>query len=613
MKLLFLLFSFVNIINNKIKIECVYEQLEEIKYVYGDYSIFERENDIEILYKNQRLDLLDCKFNYKAIYDNDVLTIFYKFSNNDYLNINKYSKGKLSSSIKVDNKFIGVFDILYYKSNYIFVSSVLEYENQIISSYVYSKDHLQEKNGIILVFDSNLKIINCAVYGGVLNDVFQNINIDPYDESIYITGYKDQNSGYDFGNGGNGNKGYLLIEIDLNLDIKNYLVLKEEIKTIEFNDYLTIYSNNYIYLLNDDLLLVSSLKLASDCVFGYKMTNNYYAVFNQNNLKIYDYNKKELIDTYYFDEIGGIDEVSIENDFVYLKVQDKLYKTFYYDKSLQNKVFNYDIKELEDMDLKVLGIPRDFELKDIKYEEGYNRSIFGVYKMTLNYELFTIDCKMEILDRCNITNSYIYPVGYKIKFSGIAYLNGTEISNNYVIPEEGTYELKLIGKDKEIIYHFKAYNMDLYYQDEDLKYWDYEIYKNDVISFNVNYNNQYIVKEVIVNNEYYEFIDDNKNNVITLNFKSNDSGLYSYKINKIIYEYNGREYIENINHCIIIKVLEDKISLVNDFYNDEKQFVFDVSIIENYNLRFFKIQTSEDVDNYVYVPIREGNINCKIS
>ena len=44
------------------------------------------------------------------------------------------------------------------------------------------------------------------------------------------------------------------------------------------------------------------------------------------------------------------------------------------------------------------------------------------------------------------------------------------------------------AKNKETIYNFKVYEMDIFYQDEDLKHWDYEIYENQVLSLNIKYN-----------------------------------------------------------------------------------------------------------------------------
>jgi len=157
-------------------------------------------------------------------------------------------------------------------------------------------------------------MINYNILGGTLNDYFSKIYINNYDESIYIIGGKDQNSGYDFGYGGNGVKGYLFVQIDSSLQINNYLVFKESIKNLEFDDSLTIFTLNNIYSLDYDLNIISSLKLGLECIFGYTMSNNYICVFGQNNLKIYDYLKNVLLDSYDYKGFSGVDSVEIKND-----------------------------------------------------------------------------------------------------------------------------------------------------------------------------------------------------------------------------------------------------------------------------------------------------------
>ena len=74
------------------------------------------------------------------------------------------------------------------------------------------------------MIDFNLKLIECNIYGGELNDYFTRIHCNDYDETIFVSGAKDQNSGYDFGYGGNGVKGYFVIQINEKLDILDLLV-----------------------------------------------------------------------------------------------------------------------------------------------------------------------------------------------------------------------------------------------------------------------------------------------------------------------------------------------------------------------------------------------------
>ena len=610
MKILYLFLNLLNLSFGELNINCKYEELHCIEFIYGDYKIVEREEDIEVLYKNERVEILNCKYNYKIIYDNEILTIFYKISNNDYLHIHKYSKGKSTSNV-INNKFINTFDVVSYKNNYLFVSSITEYENKDLISIKNEKNYLNKRDAVILLLDSNLQIINCNVYGGILNDYFTNIYIDDYNENIYITGIKEQNSGYDFGYGGNGVNGYFLIQIDEQLQIIDQLIFDESIKNIEFKENIIIYTLFHVFLFDYDLNLISSLKLAQESFFGYKMSTNYYAMFNQNNVKIYDYNRNIVVGEYNYSYFGGVEAVEIKGDYVYLRSKDIIYKAIFYNNSLCGKQFIYDINEIEYYNLEIIGIPNNFKLKEIKYELGYDRSKFGIYNMELDYEYFNIPCTMKVLERCNIIDGYIYPLGYEIKFSGQAYLNGVEISNNYSLEQEGEYELKLVGKTEEKIIKFKAYEMDIIYKDQDLKYWHYELEQNQELSINLEYKEGVEVTSVIVNGESYEFGNDIDNNLLTLKFKNNSSGVYSYFINKVVCCENNTKYEEYINYLVIIKVLDNELSIVNNYYNDDKKFIFNTKLIQNNNARFIKVIKENDLNQYIYIPLKSGNINLE--
>ena len=608
MNVLYLLLNLFSLMFNKIDIECKYEEIDVIEYTYDDYKLIEREEDIEIVYKNERLEIIKCKDNYKVLYENDVLTIFYKLANNDYLHINKYSKGKITSEI-IDNKFVNSFDVIIYKNNYLFVSSVIEYENDQLKKLKNQKEYLKERDAVILLIDFNLRLIECNIYGGELNDYFTRIHCNDYDETIFVSGVKDQNSGYDFGYGGNGVKGYFVIQINEQFDIIDLLVFDDSINNIEFKENIIIYTLYHIFLFDYDLKLISSLKLAQESIFGCKMFSNYYACFSPYNLKIYDYDKNVLIDSYDYSSLGGVNDVKIDGNYIYLKARDKLYKTIFFDNSLMDKQFIYDINEIDYYNLDVIGIPNNFKLKAIVYENGYDRSKFGVYNMLLDYGDFTICCCMKILERCNIVEGYIYPVGYQIKFSGQAYLNGVEINNNYAIEKEGEYELRLVGKTEEKIIKFKALVMDIEYKDVDLKYWHYELEKNQELSINIEYENECNIEQVIVNGESYHFNNDSDNNLLTIKFQNCDSGLYSYFVDKIVYNKNSEEFEEKINYLLIVKVLEDDLAIANNYYNDEDNFIFNTKIINGNNIRFIKVIKEDHLNNYTYIPLRNGDIN----
>lgn len=363
MKLLLLFFSIFNQIislntkslMNKEKIEniqCIYEELTDVKTKYGNYEIIENSNEkIEIIYNSERLKLIDVYNQYKVINFDDCIIFFYKQTSNDYLRIIKYNKGKLIYNKILDNKFIGKFDVIKYDEYYIFVSTTTDNKNNTIYQKQLEKSYLSQKNAIAIIFDENINIVDCELYGGELDDYFENIYFDKTKGLLYITGRKQQNSGYDFGNGGSGSFGYILLTLNSDLSIYNYCVFDYPIVNIEIEEStLMIYTSKEILTLNIDLSLQMSLKIDAECCFGMKMNNLYKALFTRRELKIYNYLKNKCVYIYKYPFFDEIEEVFCDSDYLYIKSDKKIVKAIFYNDTVSNKEYTYDYFNYQKVD-----------------------------------------------------------------------------------------------------------------------------------------------------------------------------------------------------------------------------------------------------------------------
>lgn len=614
MKLLMILFSLFTVnLNNffdseEINMECIYEEVENEIINYDNYVVICRDNKLDILYNDERIRLIDNVFHYEIIYENDSLTIFFSNSNNSYLNVYSFKKGKMNYYKEINNKFIDEFDVILYRDNFLFVSTISEYENEYIKSIKEEKDYLLNKNGIVILFDKNCNILNCEIYGGELNDSFTNLYFDEYNENIYITGWKDQNSGYDFGNGGNGKIGYLFVKINNKLEIENYLIFNDKIINIQIYDFnINVFTSLSLFVFDSDLNKLSSLKFEYYCIFGKQISKYWVSIFNGTELKIYDIVKNKCIDNLKYEFSENIFIIKEYEDYLYLIDNYKIYKCIFYNDIYSNRLFIYDDFKINEIDEYIIGIPRKYKLENISYEENYSPVIFGKYEVYFNYEYFIIESNIEVLERANVTNEYVYPVNYNLLFSGIGYLNDQLINNNHKIVEEGKYRLLLKGKDEDIEINFFVYDMDIFYEENDLKYWDYETRINQELIFEFHYNEKVKIIDVIVNDDSYDFINDEDNSIIYIKFINNYPGLYKYFINKIIYEKNDIKYEYNINKFIKLNVIDKKISLNNNFYNNDKYLIVNSEIINNNNkVRYLKVLFEDN--SYQIIPLKAGNI-----
>ena len=95
-----------NFNKKELNMKSSYQEINEIVYQYGKYSVIERENVVEILYNDQRIDLISNIYCYKFIVTDELLTVFYKKTEDDYVFVCKFNKGKIALDKKINNKFI---------------------------------------------------------------------------------------------------------------------------------------------------------------------------------------------------------------------------------------------------------------------------------------------------------------------------------------------------------------------------------------------------------------------------------------------------------------------------------------------------------------------------
>lgn len=623
MKLLVLFFSLfnqlislnINKIDNQEEIQnikCISEKITSLVTKYGSYEIIENNNDkIEIIYNSERLKLIDEYSHYKVINYDDCIIVFYKQTSNDYLRIIKYNKGKLIYNKTFDNKFIGDFDVIKYDEYFIFVSTVTENKNNTIFQQHLEKEYLSQKNAIVIIFDENINIIDCELYGGELDDYFENIYYDKAKGLVYIVGRKQQNSGHDFGNGGSGSFGYILLTLNSDLSIYNYCVFDYPIVNIEIEDSsLTIYTTQEILTLDMNFSLKMSLKIDDECCFGMKMNNLYKAIFARRELKIYNYLKNKCVYVYQYPFFNEIEEVFYDDDYLYIRENKQVVKAIFYNDNVSDKEYIYDYFNNQKVEEQLLGLPHSFDLQRTLYDNDYNPLVFGQYDIIFDYGMFVLNAKINVLERANVTNGYLYPIGYNLIFSGKGYLNGEEVFNNYAITQAGEYQLKLIGKEKEIAINFTVCDMDIKIEEDALKFYDKEVRINQGLIVDIQYNKDVIIKDIKVNNESYDFKVDEKNRIVSIIFNSDVVGTFYYIINEMTYEYLNQTFTDEINYEIVVRYIKEKISLSNKFYNDDNNFIFDFTILENNDqIRFLKIVYD---DTYQYIPLK-NNYNIFIN
>lgn len=614
MNLLLVIFSFILNINDiftkkAVEMDCIYETVSEIEYEYNNFKVLKNDYESYVYYNNELIYTQNNCYQTKYLKNDKYFIIVNKILQTGSISFIEFNmKGDLVSNKILDDFFIGDFDVIVDDENYIVVGTIKESSNEAVNNKLLEKDYLKEENSIVIKFNINTEEVDYNIFGGQLNDRFSKIYL--FDNNYYITGYKDTNSGYDFGYGGYNEKGYFICKLSKELILYNYAILEDEVINVEFDEFINVFLNNQIYCLNYQLNHEKGVKFDLQSIFMTMIDKDLVAFYTKNSLKIYDIKKSSFIDECNYPFNLEVNEVIHTEKCVFLKNYEEILKVVFFDNSNENRVFNFERNELDNIENYLIALPVKLNLNQLIYEDDFNRSIFGVYDLILDYGLIKINCSVSINKRVNISNNCIYPKGINLVFSGKGYLNGNEIYNNHYINEEGEYELKLVGKDETNYYNFEVRDMLISYSEDDVKDWDYEVKVNEKLYLEIQLEYEVDdIYDVIVNNESHEFSYDKDKLQLNVLFFEEIPKKYIYNINCIKYKINEEDFIRKINEEIIVKVLEEDIKVKNEIYNKEDIICFESDIINNNHLlRFIKIKATGNDEKFYFFPFKNTEI-----
>lgn len=520
-------------------------------------------NDYEIMTFSNKAQVKWCYSNYKL----KVITL-------ENGKVKLYEMDKYGQ-VLVEKVYLSTFsniDIISFKDNIYLVGGVSDYsDGDIIGS-----DYHHQIDAVILMLDSKYNIKKAVRYGGVLNDYFIDVKSD--NNCIYLCGVKETLSGGDFGNGGSEKYGYLIAKVDENLQLLNYGVFKDEIIDFEiYDDNVYVITTQEIYLLSDDLKYQNSLKFASVCKFCMFSANNTLLTINSSGINIYD-----LV---YLKNIFQVQKEDIVN--VYLGKD-----TFYLEtKSNIIKMKIFDIRFFKGEEGKVYNFFREIPLTKKEITPTYNPMVWGTYQARYYFDDLEINQEIIVPQEINITDGLIYPLGYRLKFTGIAYLNGEMVNNNHALMKTGKQELTIYNCHGEgITYNFTVVNNQISFDEESIKNYHLEVYPHEEFTFKIKVktSENININKVIVNNEEYPFT--LEDDYLIINVQALDSGLYHYQLEKIIYEVNEKLYCYDVNYTYDVKVLNPLLNLSTTLTNDKNYLLYNSHVDDPFKeIRGFKL------------------------
>ena len=551
----------------------------DIVKIYGNKTSF-------YFHQNYLFTIEDSYCDYLVIDKN----LYIAYIENDYLMIKTYDdSGKLLKTKKIDNKSFQNSNIKILKSEdkIIIFSSITENED------IY-----------ILELDLKLNYLKDKSLGGQLQEQF--LDIIFIEQSLFIIFKHDPMSKGDFEYGGN----YIISKLDM-----NYEVL--ETKCLNEDKYLYMdYDSNHIQLHFLSSLIEFDLSL-NHC-FSYCFnksiiyatscrSKNCHLSFYPDRLEFYHFEYDEINDknnikvfkTYSFD-IGNkyLKDVMILDDTFFLTFTDD-YLDYIYSLEIYNvKDFVKEITYLDGISGYNKQINNWFNDVDLEIiESNLNPEVNGTYEIIYGYKDYRKTMIVHVLEEENVKEGMIYPLSYKLYFTGVAFLNNKMIHNNYSISEEGNYVLELYSNKKE------KRTINFTVSKSQIDFQNYVIPKAD-FEARVDKNITIIYKMPVINDDFDVIVDemdyqkyDYKDGIIKVDFSFDKPGFYKKVINSI----NGNI----INDIITFNIIEDD-PVINFTLLENRKNIELIYENEYDNIRMFNVYL--DNNFYKSYPIGDNNI-----
>ena len=585
MKILMLLNALLSFIYSPVYEDDDYEiKIEEVEDIKND--IVKVKNNVCEFYFNQNylFSINNSSYDYLEIDKN----LYIGYIENDYLVLKIYDdSAKLLKTIIINDKSFNNTRIKLIKVN-----------DKI---YLFSTIINNEEDIYILELDVKLNILKDKSLGGKLKDEFSDVIYT--NDTFYLVLAHDPLSKGDFEYGGN----YIISKLNLDLDVmKSQIVNENKYLNMKFDNTLKIVFQSCEYELDEDLNLIFSFIYHCDSIYTSIASDDCRLSFYPDRMEFYYYdydsvnevNTQNIFKTFHFNyDNKYLKEVFVFDDCFYMIFTDDyldyMYKMQIYNTKDFVKHIVY-IDGISEYNTHISNWFRDIKLEII--ENNLNTEVNGTYEIKYGYKDFEKSMVVEVLEEENVVEGMIYPLSYKLYFTGTAFLNNKMIYNNYSINEEGNYTLDLYSNKKEKrTINFQISKSQIDFQNYICKKSDFSAKRNQNITIIYDAPDELEDVEIIIDGYKYQNYQYD-GNVLKINFSFDDIGFYKRRIDSI----NGII----INDIITFNIYDDDPNIIFNLKENRKDIEINVEN-ECGNIRLFNLY----LDNNLYKSYPIGDVN----
>ena len=517
---------------------------------------------------------------------------FFLFSyDGGYISVYEWdSTYKLVSNTVLDIKVSENYKVLLVDDQfYIMGGDAENSEERLADNNIITKDYLEKENCYIIALTPTNSIAKGYIFGGAENEYVEDgLFLNDY---FYLIVKKDRLTKGDLGDGGENDSNYMLVKIDKDGDIQNYITFKEQ-NYCDLNSWekgteggISVAFISKIYTLSYDLDGDNCLQLPTQSIFASLSITKTYLSLDRENLIIGDYITNDIFEKIPIKAVNYLNLLVLEDNF-YIIEDDVITKYEIYDTRDFIDECNYEYN-IDTLNKTVTGWYKIYEIQSWDSSPKFMGNINGTYSITFDYGVEKLISTVTVLEKCNVNSGLIYPLGYKLYFTGMAYLNDKPIYNNYTLTEAGEYSLSLTSASKEIrIIEFSVSSDQYKFQTEIIGDTDLEVHCNE--SYSIKYDVTSDVVGVSVDNtEYSDF--SYSDNLLTINFLENKSGVVAHTVDSITCQTGETTYMSEVGDKITVKVLKEVPTFSMEVTEDKKNLMFSYDVTDtDATIRYFR-------------------------
>ena len=567
----------------------------------ADYQLVFVESEYTLLFADGiwRRDL-NISDDYRLICFNKNCLLFYY--SDEYLYLIEYdqSGNKIYDDLIINNRIDEKWNVFSHDFIYI-VGGISHYQDERFIAAAAGKI-LGGIDAFILKLNKDHKIVDIVIFGGEKNEGF--LAMVAGENEFYLVGYKNPGGGGDFGNGGRYINTVFVLALNNDLSIINYRILSSNQNVVlyeYYKDRLILILSGRIYKFDDNLNTLYRDDFEKEIIGAYLSPVNLLALFSP--AEGYIYNIYTFVCEYDFSYPPSF-AIRILDKSVYLQTQKGDYVLdIAYLKYFQPPDFYCPEIEYRDEVFTLFGRAQFVREES---EPFFDPTVYGQYQKKYIFTNlagieFSVEHQIDVLLEVNVDNEGIYPIGYRLQFTGIAYLNGKNIINNYRLDQAGEYLLELHGTAGDIQrIKFDVGFDQLIFSDMAVKFWDIEANTDDVFYFEFDYNGDDECKiiDVIINDQEIDdlLVDRNKKKIDVKMRAPTVPGIYYYYLEKINYRYQDNYFSYNLNQIISVNVLKPPPQ-ISISANDDLIYRFEL-FDSAATIRYFTLTTISRKDEY---------------